>query len=177
MLLIIIIFIDINFFYYRKHNKYVAIKCEKGMVILKIVSLMLFLLICMYVTLPLLELTFTDLHPNSKPFPYKMVFPYDTNNNIRAYAITYVLTSFAGFGVVTTLFAEDSLFGFFVEYTCGQFLILNENIDKMIIKTKSKQLKYYSNSIAELNTNKQQASHYQLKRIIIHHNIIIRYII
>lgn len=97
---------------------------------MKIISAMLFVLIWMYVLLPLVEL-FSDLDSANKPFPYKMVFPYNANYGF-AYGITYFLTSLAGFGVVTTLFAEDSLFGFFIAYTCGRFRLLYRDISSII---------------------------------------------
>lgn len=91
---------------------------------------MLFVLIWMYVLLPLIEL-FSDLNSPNKPFPYKMVFPYNANHGF-VYGLTYFLTSLAGFGVVTTLFSEDSLFGFFIAYACGQFRLLHRDIGNII---------------------------------------------
>lgn len=114
----------------RKDEKEVARRCEKDVVIMKIISVMLFILIWMYVLLPLIEL-YNDLDSVNRPFPYKMIFPYNANNGF-AYGITYFLTSLAGFGVVTTLFAEDSLFGFFIAYTCGQFRLLFRDINNII---------------------------------------------
>lgn len=155
---------------YREDNFTVAKKCEKDTVLLKIISAMLFVLICMYVILPLFELiNVTD--SESKPFPYKMVFPYDAYNTFT-YVITYILTSLAGFGVVTTLFSEDSLFGFFVAYTCGQFTILHNKIEGIIdqgnINSKDK-------TPAVSQYERQLKSKLQLKQIIDHHNKIIRY--
>jgi len=119
-------------------------------------SLLLFLLICMYVILPLFELINIDSNYD-KPFPYKMKFPYDTNNNTFNYIITYVLTSIAGFCVVTTLFSEDSLFCFFVTHACGQMKVLHKNI-KILAENLCINIEYIEN----------------LKQIIEQHNQIIR---
>lgn len=130
---------------------------------------MLFVLICMYVILPLFELI-NVTERESKPFPYKMVFPYDAYSTLT-YVITYFLTSLAGFGVVTTLFSEDSLFGFFVAYTCGQFTILHNKIDGII-----DQGNHNLTKAATSQYDKQVKSKLQLKEIIVHHNTIIKYV-
>lgn len=157
---------------FRSTNNTVAIKCEKDTVLLKMISAMLFVLICMYVILPLFELiNVTD--SNSKPFPYKMIFPYDAYSTFT-YVVTYFLTSLAGFGVVTTLFSEDSLFGFFVAYTCGQFTILHKKIDGIIDREKViSSKKPARKTVAQYD--KQVRSTIQLKQIIVHHNQIIKY--
>lgn len=186
---------------HRESNQLVAKKCEKDTVLLKIISAMLFVLICMYVILPLFELiSVTD--SESKPFPYKMIFPYDAYSTFP-YVITYFLTSLAGFGVgkfidyqhwlsyetsltfftfsffflfcvfpllsifsaVTTLFSEDSLFGFFVAYACGQFAILHESIESLIDKVDTDVVRYDS----------RERSRTQLRNLIDHHNRIIKY--
>lgn len=84
----------------------------------------------MYIFLPLLELRNIE-HGADKPYPYRMRFPYDGNKPVT-YAITYFLTSLAGFGVVTNLFSEDSLFAFFTTHTCGRLQLLNENISNIM---------------------------------------------
>lgn len=149
-----------------------AKKCEKDTVLLKIISAMLFSLICMYVILPLFELIHvTD--SGSKPFPYKMLFPYDAYSTFP-YIVTYFLTSLAGFGVVTTLFSEDSLFGFFVAYTCGQFTMLHEEIDGVIDRVDAKS----KNNVIDLYTSvheRQAGRQLRLKQIIDHHNTITKY--
>lgn len=103
-----------------------AAECDSDNRIYKLVSGLMFLLICMYVLVPLYEL-FTAPDATAKPFPYKMIFPYNANAG-PAYGLTYVLTSMAGFGVVSTLFAEDSLFGFYVSHVCGQLRMLHARI-------------------------------------------------
>lgn len=133
---------------------------------------MLFVLIWMYVILPLFELiNVTD--SRSKPFPYKMIFPYDAYNTFP-YVITYVLTSLAGFGVVSTLFSEDSLFGFFVAYTCGQFTILHNNIDGIIDRGNINLMKK-PRKFNDVHYDMQLKSNLKLKQVIDHHNTIIKY--
>lgn len=114
----------------RATNRKIAEDCEKRTILLKIVSVMQFTLICMYVILPLIELsTNSESYLLEKPFPYKMIFPYDASNNGNlVYIITYFITSLAGFCVVVTLFAEDSLFCYFLSYSCGQFKLLHHNL-------------------------------------------------
>lgn len=106
---------------------------------MRFMSLLQFLLICIYVILPLVLLaTGPDvdtinvpkgafLYETVKPFPYPMLFPYNANHGI-SYLITYIYTSFSGFAVVTTLFSEDSLFCCFLTYACGRFELLHEEI-------------------------------------------------
>lgn len=113
------------------------------MILLRIISALQFVLIWMYILLPLLEL-YTDKHPENKPFPYKMMFPYDADHGWR-YAMTYFLTSLAGFGVVTTLFSEDSLFAFFTTYTCGEFHLLHKRIDDIMVDGQSAVINEHSN--------------------------------
>lgn len=110
----------------RYRNATVAAECDAHNRIYKMVSGLMFLLICMYVLVPLFEL-FTAPDAAAKPFPYKMIFPYNANAG-PVYGLTYVLTSMAGFGVVSTLFAEDSLFGFYVSHVCGQLQMLHAKI-------------------------------------------------
>lgn len=114
----------------RATNREIAEDCEKRTILLKIVSVMQFTLICMYVILPLFELsTNSESYILEKPFPYKMRFPFDASNNGNfVYIITYFITSLAGFCVVVTLFAEDSLFCYFLSYSCGQFKLLHHNL-------------------------------------------------
>nr|QKN21470.1 odorant receptor [Zeugodacus tau] len=112
--------------------------CARNMRVFQVISALQSCLITMYCLLPLVELymltvnTAPDVFESvEKPFPYKMLFPYDANHGWR-YALTYLFTAWAGVCVVTTLFAEDSLFGFFTTYTCGQFRILHMQIDNII---------------------------------------------
>lgn len=100
------------------------------MVVLRYISLLQFILILLYIMLPLFEL-FTIEEGFAKPYPYNMKFPYDANRP-GAYCLTYFLTSLAGFGVVTNLFSEDSLFAFFTTYTCGRLRVIQEDISKMM---------------------------------------------
>lgn len=150
------------------------------MVVLRYVSLLQFILIWMYILLPLLEL-FTDVDAANKPFPYKMRFPYDANHGI-SYALTYFLTSLAGFGVVTTLFSEDSLFGFFIAHTCGQFRLLHQHIDGIVRTGQLNAAKRYPGHPANGGTQRhrmqesiQREYRHALVRIIRHHNVLIRY--
>ncbi|XP_004529819.1 odorant receptor 13a [Ceratitis capitata] len=112
--------------------------CARTMRVFQVISVLQSCLITMYCILPLVELYMLNANLDQeslahidKPFPYKMLFPYDANHGWR-YALTYLFTAWAGVCVVTTLFAEDSLFGFFVTYTCGQFRILHTQIDNII---------------------------------------------
>ncbi|XP_075158739.1 odorant receptor 13a [Haematobia irritans] len=116
----------------KKSHPTIASQCSKNMRTFRIMTVLLSCLISMYCILPLVVL-FADvgLDADEKPFPYKMLFPYDAHHGWK-YVATYIFTTFAGVCVVTTLFAEDSIFGFFVTYTCGKFAILHERIDNLI---------------------------------------------
>lgn len=116
---------------YDSHqNRAVAAECARHNRIYSLVSGLMFLLICMYVLVPLAELFGDPLAP-SKPLPYKMIYPYNPNEPTAVYAVTYVLASAAGFAVVGTLLAEDSLFGFYVSHLCGQFRQLHARIEQL----------------------------------------------
>ncbi|XP_062139745.1 odorant receptor 13a [Drosophila sulfurigaster albostrigata] len=121
-------------------NKSVHItkECRKRMITFRVMTMLLSCLILMYCILPLVQL-FSDFGMNAedKPFPYKMGFPFNPYRNWMSYAATYLFTSYAGICVVTTLFAEDSLFGFFITYTCGQFRLLHERVEVLIVMTKA----------------------------------------
>lgn len=167
----------------RSHSnidKPIALKCQREMIVLRIVSLLQFILIWMYILLPLLEL-FTDVDAANKPFPYKMRFPYDANHG-SLYALTYFLTSLAGFGVVTTLFSEDSLFAFFTSHTCGQFRMLHQRIDGIMRIGQSNATKQYSAQMKNGCTQAKRMACIQheyrqvLVKIIRHHNVLIRYV-
>lgn len=96
-------------------------------------TVLLSCLILMYCILPLIILFFdVGLDAEEKPFPYKMLFPFNAHQGWR-YVLTYIFTSYAGICVVTTLFAEDSIFGFFITYTWGKFKILHQRIDNIVI--------------------------------------------
>ncbi|KAM7348948.1 odorant receptor 13a [Cochliomyia hominivorax] len=117
----------------KKYHPYIAAECSKKMNTFRIMTVLLSCLIAMYCVLPLVILFFdVGLDAEEKPFPYKMLFPYNAHRGWR-YVVTYIFTSFAGICVVTTLFAEDSIFGFFITYTCGKFQILHERIDNLVI--------------------------------------------
>lgn len=77
-----------------------------------------------------------------KPFPYRMLFPYNANPKIT-YSMTYFLTSLAGFGVVTNLFSEDSLFAFFTTHTCGRFRLLHIEISGLIRNSQESAIQQY----------------------------------
>lgn len=147
------------------------------MIVLRIVSLLQFILIWMYILLPLLEL-FTDVDSANKPFPYKMRFPYDANHGI-SYAVTYFLTSLAGLGVVTTLFSEDSLFAFFTTHTCGQFRLLHQHIESIMRTGQLNGAKWHSRQLNG-DTQVQRMACIQheyrelLVKIIRHHNTLIQ---
>lgn len=136
------------------------------------ISGMLFVLICMYVIVPLFEL-FTEPDSKNKPFPYKMVFPYNANNGIL-YILTYIFTSLAGFGVVTTLFAEDSLFGFFVAYICGQFELLHRDIERLMKTAQLTAIRNSKNSKQIQEYDVQRECNLLLRLVIQKHNVIIK---
>lgn len=103
----------------------------------KVMTILLSCLILMYCILPVVELFFiVGVDESVKPFPYKMQFPYDPYSSGIRYFFTYIFTAYAGICVITTLFAEDSILGFFITYTCGQFRILHERIDNLMMTTK-----------------------------------------
>lgn len=133
-----------------------------------IMTALLLCLIILYCVMPLIELFFNlGLDSHIKPFPYKMVFPYDPYCSLMVYVITYMFTSYAGICVVTTLFAEDSVFGFFITYTCCQFQLLHEKIRCLFMEE------------IELNANDQnewQIYYKRLESIVEKHNKIIRWV-
>ncbi|EDV98582.1 odorant receptor 13a [Drosophila grimshawi] len=117
-------------------NVKVSNECRKWMNTYRVMSVLLSCLILMYCILPLVELFWiVGIDASTKPFPYKMLFPFNPYNNWIPYSLTYIFTAYAGICVVTTLFAEDSIFGFFVTYTCGQFRLLHERIDVLMDST------------------------------------------
>lgn len=107
-----------------------------------------------------------------------MRFPYDANHGI-SYAVTYFLTSLAGFGVVTTLFSEDSLFGFFTSHACGQFRLLHQHVDGIMRTGQSNAAKQYCNQLTNGTETRRieriQTEYRQLLvKIIRHHNVLIK---
>lgn len=147
------------------------------MVVLKYISLLQFVLIWMYIILPLLDLYKLE-EGADRPFPYNMLFPYDANKTL-AYSITYFLTSLAGFGVVTNLFSEDSLFAFFTTHTCGRFRLLHEHISNVIRNGQERALQKYPYLMTEQFATSRSAiiqREYRadLIQIIQDHNILIR---
>ncbi|XP_034480873.1 odorant receptor 13a [Drosophila innubila] len=115
--------------------------CRKRMNTFRVMTILLSCLILMYCVLPLVDLFWgLDTEASEKPFPYKMQFPYNPYRNWMCYALTYFFTAYAGICVVTTLFAEDSIFGFFIAYTCAQFSLLHKRIDELMAVTKKKVL-------------------------------------
>ncbi|XP_037726966.1 odorant receptor 13a isoform X1 [Drosophila subpulchrella] len=141
----------------------VAEECRKRMITFSIMTALLSCLIIMYCVLPLVELFFgPEIDQEEKPFPYKMVFPYNPYHNWISYALTYMFTSYAGICVVTTLFAEDTILGFFITYTCGQFRLLHERIDKIFTGIVNPELA-------------EEVQLERIKRIVQKHNNIIRF--
>lgn len=125
----------------------------------------------MYCILPLAEL-FSDLNAPERPFPYKMVFPYYAQRG-APYVITYIYTAFAGFVAVTTLFSEDSLFGFFIIHTCGRFKVLHKQIEQILPKSYSSAFDKYGEDVTEKVV--QNEYNLELRRIIRAHNVLIKY--
>lgn len=74
---------------------------------------------------------------------------------------------------VTTLFSEDSLFGFFVAYVCGQFTILHGKIENVIDSKFTKK----DSKLSVARNDKHVTREFQLKRIIDHHNRIAKYMV
>lgn len=147
------------------------------MVVLRYISLLQFLLIWMYILLPLFDL-YSLAEGADKPYPYNMLFPYNANKPV-AYAITYCLTSLAGFGVVTNLFSEDSLFAFFTTHTCGRFRLLHEHISNVIRNGQERALAKNPNLMTEKCSELrsiiiQREYRADLIRIIRDHNVLIR---
>lgn len=151
----------------EEDNEVVSRICERESVVIRIISISLLLLIGMYVILPVIDVI---LHPDmvTKPFPYKMWFPFDAQKPV-AYVVTYILTSWAGICVVTTLLAEDSIFCYFIIYTCGQFRILKDKIDKL---KDGDEVKANGDVLVDGGGIKKD-----LRRIVGHHNVLIRLII
>lgn len=150
------------------------------MILLSIISALQFVLIWMYILLPLLEL-YNDKNPESKPFPYKMIFPYDADHSWQ-YGVTYFLTSLAGFGVVTTLFSEDSIFAFFTTYACGQFYLLHKRIDDIMIDGQSAIIdKYLKNADNSVHRREKILIQYKYRQIFVDivrdHNVLIEYVL
>lgn len=149
------------------------------MVVLRYISLLQFILIWMYILLPLLELWHLETGAE-KPYPYRMLFPYDANRTV-AYTLTYFLTSLAGFGVVTNLFSEDSLFGFFTTHTCGRFRLLHERILNLMRDSQEQALKKQPELMEpQWSTRRDMAIQHEYRdhliRIVRDHNILIRYV-
>lgn len=135
-----------TFIFSREESSKIHLECEKRGRIMRMMSLLQFILICIYVILPLFDLFFDSSLPSAEeaanlvkgaflydtvqPFPYPMLFPYNANYGI-SYFLTYVYTSFSGFVVVSTLFSEDSLFCFFLTYACGRFELLHREIQEL----------------------------------------------
>lgn len=123
---------------FSSKEKELSEKCDKQLIIFRVMAILQLVLIIMYIILPLLQLASNfDAYRDVKPFPYRMIFPYEANYGV-VYSITYFATSLAGFSVVTTLIAEDSLFGFFLIYTCGQFKILHRKIQELRVQARQR---------------------------------------
>lgn len=132
----------------------------------------------MYILLPLLELYTLD-EDAEKPYPYNMLFPYNANKPL-SYGITYFLTSLAGFGVVTNLFSEDSLFAFFTTHSCGRFRLLHENISSVMQNSQERALRKYPNLMTDqFQTVRSEIVQTEYRkdfiRIIHDHNLLIKY--
>lgn len=164
---------------HRSTHPKIATQCNSEMFVLRYISLLQFILISMYCLLPLLELYGWE-EGMERPFPYRMLFPYNATPPL-AYSITYFLTSLAGFGVVTNLFSEDSLFGFFTTHTCGRFRLLHERIGSLMRSSQERALEKYPNLMAEnwshaRNMIIQREYRDHLIRIINDHRTLIRYV-
>lgn len=162
----------------RSTHREISMQCTSEMVVLRYISLLQFVLIWMYILLPLLEL-YGMKDDVEKPFPYRMKFPYDANRPV-AYSLTYFFTSLAGFGVVTNLFSEDSLFAFFTTHTCGRFRLLHERIMHLMRNGQKTALKKCpnlmdDNSFYAKNATIQMEYRNHLIRIINDHRTLIRY--
>lgn len=161
----------------RNTSHSIAEHCARGMDVLRYISWLQFVLILMYIILPLFELI--NIEPDTpKPYPYRMIFPYDGNTPV-AYGITYFLTSLAGFGVVTNLFSEDSLFAFFTTHTCGRLQLLHADISNMIrngqqhaLATDPTILKKNRSYLQELVVQREYKK--QMIKFIQNHNMVIR---
>ncbi|EDW71039.2 uncharacterized protein Dvir_GJ17123 [Drosophila virilis] len=144
-------------------NANIAKECRKRMTTFQVMTVLLSCLILMYCVLPLVELFWiVGIDASIKPFPYKMHFPYDPNKNWIRYILTYLFTAYAGICVVTTLFAEDSLLGFFITHMCGQFCLLHERIDALRNLT-NKQTSFGKNmddQIKQMRSLKQASEHH-----------------
>lgn len=160
---------------FRETDKSTFERCETEMVPVKCIAVLQFVLIWMYVLGPLYEL-FMAPDAHNKPFPYRMKFPYDANHGLK-YVFTYTLTSVAGMGVVYTLLSEDTLFAFFMTYTCGQFRLLHKSIDNIICKGQELANKRYPDDDKDSlvhNARIQREYRELLIKIIKHHNVVIQ---
>lgn len=130
----------------------------------------------MYVLAPLYEI-FSDMNPSNKPYPYRMKFPYDANHGLT-YVFTYIITSIAGLGTLYTLLSEDTLFAFFITYSCGQFRLIHKSIDNLICTGQEVANKRYrkmrENSNIHYKNCVQQEYRTLLIKIVKHHNVVIR---
>ncbi|XP_055383205.1 odorant receptor 13a [Condylostylus longicornis] len=156
-----------------KHKK-IERHIEHNMIIFRGQSVLMILLISLYCTMPIVELLFLNSELDEKPFPYKMIFFYDAQKPIYRYVLTYIFTAMAGVAVVTTLFAEDSLFGYFVNHCCGQFQILGEEVAKVMPRGYENSLKKYgSNGLTEALV--QREYNYELHKIAKRHSTLIEF--
>lgn len=164
---------------FRSTHHEISSQCAGEMVILRYISWLQFVLIWMYILLPLLDLYNLEAD-GEKPFPYRMLFPYNANKPV-AYSVTYFLTSLAGFGVVTNLFSEDSLFAFFTTHTCGRFRMLHQQISELMRSSQESALVKYphlmtDNRSATRDAIIQREYRDRMIRIIHDHRILIRYL-
>lgn len=164
----------------RSTHQQISTQCTSQMFVLRYISLLQFVLIWMYILLPLLDL-YNLAEGEEKPFPYRMLFPYGTDS-VLSYSMTYFLTSLAGFGVVTNLFSEDSLFAFFTTHTCGRFRLLHERISNLMRNSQERALEKYPNLMNDSwshirNAAIQREYRDHLIRIINDHRILLRYVI
>lgn len=162
---------------FRTTDKKLSDQCDREMDVLRYISWLQFILIWMYIALPLFELL-TIGPDDPKPYPYRMSFPYNANEPV-AYGITYFLTSLAGYGVVTNLFSEDSLFAYFTTHTCGRLKLLHSDIANIL---RNGQRHALANDATLIKTNLSHAQIFnvqreykqQLIKFIHDHNTIIR---
>lgn len=130
----------------------------------------------MYITVPLYVLV--TVENSEKPFPYKMVFPYDANHGF-AYFLSYLMSAWAGFACVVTLFAEDSLICYFIIFACGRFQIIHHEIENLISTGRKNVVTRCQGKVLsdnELRVITWESYQKLLRNVIKHQNTVIKYV-